>query len=273
MSKGKWRAEKGEGRFGLARALVLLLLLGLVFPAQGQDQAPATADSLLECAQANWNSASFHGVIQISTFRPEYTREFRLEVWSTADNERAMIRVLAPEDEAGSGYLLLSDDELWFYTPDAGQAIALPTASLTQTFFGSDVAVEDLYRGTIGDRYTAELLGTRSDDEGATIHRLRLVPKPEADVVYGKLQLDMLNDSCAVLQIDYFDQRDNLIREASFSDFVEANGLTFALHSKITDLLREQSYTEERVESYEIGVDIPAARFTLPCLEDEAQCG
>jgi len=263
---------RGEGKFGMAsRSVVLLLLLGFVFPASGQE--PATADSLLECAQANWSSASFHGTLRIETFRPEFTRRFLLEVWSTADNERAMIRVLEPEDEAGSGYLLLDEDELWFYTPEAGTAIALPTASLTQTFFGSDVAVEDLYRGTIGDRYTAELLGTRADDEGATIHRLRLVPKPEADVVYGKLELDMRARSCAVLQIDYFDQRDNLIREALFSDFVEENGLTFALSTEIKDLLREQSYTQETVESYEIGVPIPEARFTLPCLEDEAQCG
>jgi len=269
-----FNGSKGSGKFGAkSRLIVLSLLLGLVFPAQGQDQEPVTADALLACAQANWSSASFHGTLRIETFRPEFTREFLLEVWSTADNERAMIRVLAPEDEAGSGYLLLSEDELWFYTPEAGSAIPLPTASLTQTFFGSDVAVEDLYRGTIGDRYTAELLGTRTDDAGATVHRLRLVPKPEADVVYGKLELDMRDDSCAVLQIDYFDQRDNLIRQAAFSDFVEENGLTFALKTVVTDLLRQRSFTEETVESYEIGVEIPEARFTLACLEDGAQCG
>ncbi|HEY5596542.1 MAG TPA: outer membrane lipoprotein-sorting protein [Candidatus Bipolaricaulota bacterium] len=249
--------------------LSLFLLIMLLVPAAAQDQ---DAQELLVCAQANWSSSTFHGVLSIKTFRPEFSREFRLEVWSTADNEQAMIRTLEPQDEAGSGYLLL-DDELWFYTPQAGQVISLPGASLGEAFFGSDVAVEDLYRGTIGERYTAQVLGTRSDEEGRLIHRLRLVPLPEADVVYGRLELDLLDGSCAVLQIDFFDQRDTLIREAVYSDLVEVNGLTFALRSVVTDLLREQSYTEELVESYEIGVDIPQARFTLECLQDEAQCG
>lgn len=255
----------------LRKRLVSFVVLAMLFvPVVGQEQP--TAEELLACAQANWSSATFHGVLYIKTFRPEFSREFRLEVWSAADNEQAMIRALEPQDEAGSGYLLL-DDELWFYTPQAGQVISLPSASLGEAFFGSDVAVEDLYRGTIGERYSAQLLGTRSDTEGRLIHRLRLAPLPEADVVYGRLELDLLDGSCAVLQIDFFDQRDTLIREAVYSDLVEANGLTFALRSVVTDLLREQSYTEELVESYEIGVDIPQARFTLECLQDEAQCG
>lgn len=250
--------------------LLFLMIIRLILPAAAQDQPDA--DELLACAQANWSSAAFHGVLSIKTFRPEFSRAFRLEVWSTSDNDQAMIRVLEPEAEAGSGYLLVGD-ELWFYTPQAGQVIALPSASLGEAFFGSDVAVEDLYRGTLNERYTAQVLGTRSDEEGRLIHRLRLVPLPDADVVYGRLELDLLGGSCAVLLIHFFDQRDTLIREAVYSELVEVNGLTFALHSKVTDLLREESYTEEVVESYEIGVDIPQARFTLECLQDEAQCG
>lgn len=254
----------------MSRNLMSLFLLVMLFvPAVAQDQS---AQDLLACAQANWSSATFHGVLSIKTFRPEYSREFRLEVWSTADNEQAMIRALEPQEDAGGGYLL-QNDELWFYTPQAGQVISLPSASLGEAFFGSDVAVEDLYRGTIGERYSAQVLGARADTEGRLIHRLRLVPLPDADVVYGRLELDLLDGSCAVLQIDFFDQRDTLIREAVYSDLVEANGLTFALRSVVTDLLREQSYTEEVIESYEIGAEIPQARFTLECLQDEAQCG
>ena len=249
-----------------------LIIFGiLLLPAAAQQHT--SAGELLTCAQANWNSATFVGVMTIKAFRPDFSSEFKLQVWATENNDKAMIRVLAPQDEAGSGYLQ-EGDELWFYTPAAGQVIPLPSSSLGEAFFGSDVAVEDLYRGTLNDRYTAELLGTRTDTEsGRIVHRLRLVPKPDADVVYGKLELDMFDSSCAVFQIDFFDQRNTLIREGTFSEFAEENGLVFATHTVVNDLLREGSYTEQIVESYQIGVDIPQQRFTLECLEDEAQCG
>lgn len=249
----------------------LLTVLCMLLTATAQQHSDAEA--LLNCAQANWNSATFVGVITIKVFRPDFSNAFKLKVWATENNDKAMIRVLEPEDEAGSGYLR-EDDGLWFYSPAAGQVIPLPSSSLGEAFFGSDVAVEDLYRGTLNDRYTATLIGTRNDsDTGRIVHALRLVPKPDADVVYGKLELDMFDSDCAVFRIDFFDQRNTLIREGIFSDFVEVNGLVFATHTVVNDLLHEGSSTEEIVESFEIGTQIPAERFTLACLEDEAQCG
>lgn len=253
--------------FATSTLLALLILL----PVTAQQRS--SADELLACAQANWNSATFVGEMTIKAFRPDFSSEFRLQVWAAENNDRAMIRVLEPVEDAGSGYLR-DGDELWFYTPAAGQVIPLPSSSLGAAFFGSDVAVEDLYRGTLNDRYTAELLGTRDDEEtGRIVHRLRLLPQPDADVVYGKLELDMFDSDCAVFRIDFYDQRESLIREGIFSEFVEAGGLVFATRSVVNDFLREGSFTEQIVESFEIGVDISEERFTLDCLEDDAKCG
>lgn len=251
--------------------LSVLMLSLLLIPANAQERT--TADDLLTCAQRNLNSESFHGVLQVDTFRPEFSRSFLLEVWSTADNENALVRILEPEDEAGSGYLLQGEDDLWFFTPLAGQAISLPRSALSEALFGSDVAVEDLYRGTLDERYEPELLGTRADDNDDFVHRLRLTPKQDADVVYGRLEIDMRDSDCAVLGIDYYDQRDTLVRQAMFEDFVEAGGLVLAQHSIVTDLLRENSFTEQTVQSFEVGIEFPENLFTLDCLEDETQCG
>ncbi len=251
----------------LTLGLALAVWAGLAGAAQ-----PPTAEDVLACVQDNLSSFAFHGEVEVETFRPEFSRAFVLEVWSAADNERVMVRVLEPEDEAGSGYLLASRDELWFYAPAAGVAVALPSASLSEAFFGTDVSVEDLYRGTLDETFSAELLGTRQA-EGETVHRLRLLPGDEADVVYGRLELDVRDGDCALLRVDYFDQRDTLVRESLFSEFVTVEGAVFARRTVSNDLLREGSYTEQFLRSYEVGVPIPEARFTLDCLEDEARCG
>lgn len=260
-----------------ATVWVLLLSLGLWLSAGASGDQPDPL-ALLDCARENWVGEAFQGTILLQLFRPGYSREYRLEVWSDAGGERALIRVLEPEEERGSGYLLL-EEELWYYSPQAGQAIPLPPSALSQAFLGSDLALEDVYRGTLSGQYDAELLGTRPTEEGDRIHRLRLTPKPEAPVVYGKLELELRDSDCAVLLIDYYDQRGTLIREASFAEFVriELEGQlarTVPLKVVVDDLLVEGSRTIELIETYEFGLAIPPERFTLECLvEGEEACG
>lgn len=262
----------------MSKLIGMLMLLTLVLVQQAQETP--SADELLECARRNWVEGTFHGLIRLELTRPEYSRIYRLEVWTEGD-DKALMRLLEPEEDAGSGYLRVGD-ELWYYHPDVGQAISLPPSALSESFLGADVSLEDLYRGTLSERYDAELLGSRpaSEDEspveGDRIYQLRLTPKPEAPVVYGKLELKVRASDCAVLVIDYYDQRQTLIRQAKFSNFVrvgsEGRERVVPLLMIFDDFLNEGSRTVEEVESYEFDVEIPPETFTLECLV-EGRCG
>ncbi len=244
-----------------------------------QLQTP-TAEDLLECARRNWVEGTFHGVIRLELFRPEFSKTYRMEVW-TEGTDKALIRVMEPQEDAGSGYLRVGDD-LWYYHPDVGQAIQLPASALSESFLGADASLEDLYRGTLSENYAVELLGSRppSDDEstaeGDQIYRLSLAPKPEAPVVYGKLELDVRGSDCAILVIDYYDQRETLIRQAKFSEFVQvgAEERERVVPTVMTfdDFLSEGSRTIEYLETYEFDIEIPEETFTLDCLVNE-RCG
>jgi outer membrane lipoprotein-sorting protein len=268
--------------FALTLLGVAVLLGGtMLSPASAQTPTePPTAAELLECARANWVEGTFHGLIRLELFRPDYSKTYRLEVW-TEGADKALIRVLEPEEDAGSGYLRVGDD-LWYYHPDVGQAISLPPSALSESFLGADASLEDLYRGTLSENYNVELLGSRppsedeSTSEGDRIYRLRLLPKPDAPVVYGKLELDVRGSDCAILVIDYYDQRETLIREAKFSEFVQvgAEERERVVPTVMTfdDFLIEGSRTIETLESYELDIEIPEERFTLDCLVD-GKCG
>jgi len=257
-----------------------MILLGLGLALSAQSIQGPSAEELLECARRNWVEGTFHGTVSLELFRPEFSKAYRLEAW-TSGADKALIRVLEPEDEAGSGYLRVGD-ELWYYHPDLGQAIQLPPSALSESFLGTDASLEDLYRGTLGEHYDAELLGSRpaseeeSALEGDLIYRLRLVPKPEAPVVYGKLELEVRGSDCAVLIIDYYDQRGSLIRQARFSKFVTVGEgeLRRVIPTVMVfdDFLVEGSRTVETLEEYEFDIEIPEETFTLECLV-EGRCG
>ena len=262
----------------LAAGLLTGIASGVGLLAQPSEEP--TAEGLLECARRNWVEGTFHGIIKLELFRPEYSKQYRLEVWSEGA-EKALVLVLEPEEDAGSGYLRVGE-ELWYYHPDVGQAIPLPTSALSESFLGSDASLEDLYRGTLSENYDVALLGGRpasaeeSPQEGDVIYRLRLVPKPEAPVVYGKLELDVRGSDCAILVIDYYDQRETLIRQARFSGFVTVGEgdrrRVIPTVMTFDDFLEEGSRTVETLESYEFDIEIPPERFTLACLV-QGECG
>ncbi|OGF54382.1 MAG: hypothetical protein A2Z21_09830 [Candidatus Fraserbacteria bacterium RBG_16_55_9] len=239
-----------------------------------------TGEEILQCARGNWVEGTFHGLIRLELFRPEYSRLYRLEAW-TEGEDKALMRLLEPEEEAGSGYLR-AGDELWYYHPDAAQAVSLPLSALSQNFFGADASLEDLYRGTLNENFDIELLGVRpaSTEESTAkddrVYQLRLTPKPEASVVYGKLEMLVRASDCAILVVHYFDQRQTLIRQAAFSNFAlvgaEGQKRMIPLTMIFDDLLTQGSRTIEEIESYEFDIEIPEEMFTVGCLV-EVKCG
>ncbi len=257
---------------------ICILAVSLTGISYSQSSSDNKAMELLDCARANWVETAFYSVVSIQIYRPDYTQNYRLEVWSEEGGDPAFIRILAPEDEAGSGYLL-KDEKLWYFKPAAGQAISLPQTTMTSEFLGSDLYLEDVYRGTLNENYDVQLLGTKTkkgdENEEIKISRLKLTPKPKAPVVFGKLEIDIRGSDCSVLTIHYFDQRDSLIREAEFSDFTRVDEKrVIPLKTEVTDLKREGRYTIEEIESYDFGIDIPPERFTLDCLvKGDEFCG
>lgn len=263
--------------------LITFIAVGLVFTnGFPQPSAPegSTAEEILTCTQINWVEGTFYGEIVIDLFRPEFSKTFRMEVWQEGE-DKAFILIHEPEDEAGSGYLRL-EDSLWFYTPEAGMAIELPSSALSENLLGADLSLDDLSRSTLSEEFTIELLGSRAPNEGESevaddlIHQLRLTPHPETPVVFGKLEILARASDCATLRIDYYDQRETLIRQAIFSDFIlagpEGNERVVPQTVIFDDLLNEGSRTVEVIESFELDVEIPPERFTLECLENGA-CG
>lgn len=260
---------------------LLVVMIGFVLTI-GQAQIPDEPDGedVLECARNNLVEGTFHGTVNLKLVRPDFTTTYAMEMW-TRGGDRALVRIQQPEDEAGSAYLQKGDN-LWFYDPEAGQPVSLPESALSENFLGADLSLQDFYQGTLDESFNVELLGTRaasadeSDQEGDQIYQVRLTPKPVAPVVYGKIDMDVRASDCAALNFDYYDQRDSLIRQAIFSDFVTVDKgedtRVYPLRVVFDDLTEEGNRTVQRIETHEFNVELPDNIFTRDCLADEEAC-
>jgi hypothetical protein len=242
---------KNLKRFAIAAIAAASLAYGVAASAQG-----LTAFQVVDRVRDNWQGDTFHATVALDVTQGGETRSYRLEVWSQGE-DFGLVRFLAPEADAGSGYLM-TPDELWYYAPAAGRAVSLPQMALADSLFGSGPAIEDLLHGTLSDKYTATSVRDGTD------YLLTLTPLPDAPVVYGSLVVRVREDF-AILSIVYNDQRGEVLRTAEFSEYVTQAGRI--LPTLIVVAERNGDRTVERLESPEFGIEIPSAVFTVQFLE------
>ncbi len=233
----------------------LALAVGLVWA--GAWTVPPSAREVLEAARVMWRGATFQASVALEVTRGGETTVYHLELWAEGE-ARALVRVLAPEDDAGSGYLLVGD-ELWYYAPALGRPIPLPAIALQEGLFGSGLDLDDVLRGTGAEDYDV----TFSPDQPEDGYRLVLVPHPGAATVYGRLELSLRSD-LALREVLYFDQRGRVVKTTRVSDFLEFPGRV--LPQTITI---EEASGDRTVVTYErLMVDVPLdpALFTVETL-------
>lgn len=236
----------------MRRFFYTMFALWLGGSALAQGLAP---EEILEKVKEAWQPESFHARVALEVAEGERVQRWELEVWS--ERERALIRVLSPEEEAGSGYLVL-EDAVWYYSPEVGISIQLPELALAEGAFGGAAALEDLFRGTLA----AECEVNAEPLDGGWL--LTLVPKPEAPVVWGRLELAVREDF-ALLEMRFFDQRGELFRTVRASGFIDAGGRPFPTVVEVGEA--DGDWAVERILEPGIGIDIPDGVFTLEFLE------
>ena len=241
----------------LRKTMILAVAFALLASAAALVHAQdLTAFQVVDRVREQWQGSSFHCTVSLDVTQAGETRSYTVEVWSQGD-DYGLVRFLAPEADAGSGYLTIKDN-VWYYAPAAGKAISLPAFAMGDSLFGSGPALEDLLHGTLSDKYTAEVERDVSD------YVITLTPLPDAPVVYGSLVV-RVRDDFALLSIVYNDQRGEVLRTALFSGYITQNDRTLPTLMMIDE--QNGDRTVERLENPEFGIAIDPAVFTIENLE------
>ncbi|HSH76488.1 MAG TPA: outer membrane lipoprotein-sorting protein, partial [Longimicrobiales bacterium] len=112
-----------------------------------------------------------------------WSRSLELEVVSLG-TEYALVRVLAPEREAGMATLKV-DQEVWNYLPRVDRTIKLPPSLMVGAWMGSHFTNDDLVKESrIIEDYDIEV-AFEGERDGRSVWELELTPKPEAPVIWG----------------------------------------------------------------------------------------
>ncbi|NOY78615.1 MAG: outer membrane lipoprotein-sorting protein, partial [Calditrichaeota bacterium] len=121
-------------------------------------------------------------------------------------------------------------NEIWNWIPTIQRVIKIPPSMMLQPWMGSDFTNDDLVReSSIVNDYTQSILGEEKVD-GRLCYKIKLTPKPEAGVVWGKVILWISKAGYLELKAEFFDEDGKLVKTMLASRVRKMGGRTIPTH-------------------------------------------
>jgi outer membrane lipoprotein-sorting protein len=208
---------------------------------------------------------SSHGTAVMEVVTKHWSRSLSMEIWSLG-TEYSLVRITSPTKEAGTATLKAGDD-IWNYLPKVDRTIKIPASMMMGSWMGSHFTNDDLVKDSrIIDDYDVEISfeGAR---EGLDVWEFGLTPKPEAAVVWGRIEYRVRKKDLMPLWARYYDEDGDLVRTLDFSDFRSVGRRTVPFVMEMEPRDKPGERTTVRYQDLEFDVPIDESFFSLQKLK------
>lgn len=245
-----------------ARILALAAAGGLAAaPAAAQTDPLAIIDRVDRLLRGD----SSRGVATMEVVTEHWEREMTMEVWSLG-TDYSLVRLRAPQRDAGTATLMAGDD-IWNYLPKVDRTIKIPASMMGGAWMGSHFTNDDLVKESrLVDDFDVEL-AFEGDRDGATVWEIRLTPKPEAAVVWGRIDFRIRQADSMPLWARYYDEDGELARTMEYSAFAEMGGRLVPGVMDMRPADKPEERTTFRYDELEFDVDLAPSFFSLRTLQ------
>lgn len=193
-----------------------LLPLAAVFVGRSLICSAQDATRLVRAAEEHARGNTMQAEMTMQVIRPTYQRELRMKVWGSG-TRASMVLITAPAREKGIVYLK-RDRDVWNWIPSVERTIKMPPSMMSQSWMGTDFTNDDLVKeASIVEDYNHTLRADSAID-GRPCHVVHLLPKPEAAVVWGHVELWIDRERPVVLYARYFDEDGMLVNTMHATD-------------------------------------------------------
>ncbi len=213
----KRKQEDSKMKPILFLTLLGLLVVGLTSSAQGSD---LTGEEILAKVDAVINAPKDMVAVQKMTLIDSdgSTKEREVKIYQKGKEWR-LVRFLSPADVRSVSFLRLAEDRMYLYMPAFRKVRRIASSIKNNNFMGTDFSYEDMSETEYGKNYSARLLRQKE-----TSYILELIPKPGADVSYGKLVMEVNEDNYVYTKIDYYSPAGKLVKMLQVENIEKIEG-------------------------------------------------
>lgn len=206
-----------------------------------------------------YRGRSSHGLMEMEVKTKHWTRNIAMESWSLGE-KHSLVRIVAPKKEKGTA-TLKSGDDLFTYLSKTGRTIKITGGMMGGSWMGSHFTNDDLIQGArLSDDFQ---IHRNVRAEAADSYAFTLVPKPDAAVVWGKIDVVLRRSDLLPLEQRFYDEDGSLTRRMLFSGHEMMAGRVIPTRIRMEPLDKAGEYTQMRHKRLEFDVAINESFFTL----------
>ena len=250
--------------------LLALLLAATDAPPADLPACPSAEEkpnvvSLIQRTERVLEGRSSVAVMTMAIKTPAYERAVKMKIWSKG-RDYAVVKVLEGGPRETGMMTLKREKQLWNYLPQAGRVMKLPTGMMGDSWMGSDFTNDDLVKGSSMANDFTSTVDKTIEHEGHKAWFVTLIPKPDAKMVWGKVEMILDRESCIPLEQRFYDEEGGLARRMTYSDLRKVGWRTFPM--KLTVFPSEKGrQTSMTYEAIDFDVDVPDDTFSLRRLQ------
>jgi hypothetical protein len=199
-----------------------ILTAALVIGGAPGAEAQRSARDIIDHVDRILRGESSHGVATMEVVTEHWERSITMEVWSLG-TEYTLIRIAAPRKEAGTA-TLKAEDDIWNYLPRVDRTIKIPASLMMGAWMGSHFTNDDIVKESRLIEDYDITIGYEGARDGVGVWELNLTPKPEAAVVWGRIEYQVRQEDMMPTWARYFDEDGTLVRTFTFSDYRRMGG-------------------------------------------------
>ena len=247
------------------RLIIIFLLFKIFFStyAIGSDLDPKI---ILNNVDDIYRSNASHGILTLAVTTSNWQRSLTLEQWSKGNNMH-LIKVLKPKKEKNLATLRV-DNNVWNYMPKVKRVVKIPSSMMSSSWMGSHFTNDDLVkqsRMVIDYDFSITYEGLR---DGVNIVEISCIPKKNAAIVWGKVEVIVYRNDFIPLSIVYYDEDLKLSRTLKFSNIQVLGGKKIPLQMKMVPTDEPEESTAILWEKIDFDLAIKDDFFSLRKLQE-----
>lgn len=233
--------------------LILLLSLGTVL---AQD-----ASEIIRQAEDKLRGSSSFSELKMTVVRPDWSREVSMKSWAVG-RDYSLILITGPARDKGVAFLK-REREIWNWQPTIDRTIKMPPSMMMQSWMGSDFTNDDLVReSSILRDYEHELVDEEVVD-GRNCWKIKLVPKPEAAVVWGEIFMWVDQAEYLQLKTEFYDEDAYLVNTMLGKNIKDMDGKLLPSIMEIIPAEEEGHKTVLEYLTLDFDIDVKDSFFSI----------
>jgi len=237
-----------------------MVLVGLLVPVTVSAQTP-TAREIIDRVDRLLRGESSRADVEMQITTEHWSRTLQMRVWSLGV-DYSLVRLTAPPREAGTA-TLKAGQEVWNYLPRVDRTIKVPASLMMGSWMGSHFTNDDLVKESrVVEDYDFEM-SYEGPRDGVAVWEFVMTPKPEAPVVWGRIEEQVRQADLMPVWVRYYDEDGDLVRTLTFDDYKTMGGRLVPAVMLVVPADKPGESTRLIYHDLEFDVDLKPDYFSL----------